>query len=146
MLAAESPAMAQDEAPYWASIDEPEARMRTGPSTGYPSMWIYRRKGLPIKVLVRYKAWRKIEDPDGVQGWMHARLLTATRTAIVQGHKGQARAMRSKPDSDAKIIWRAESGVVGKITECEKGWCLFDAGGRRGYIAGDMIWGDEPLK
>ena len=146
LLTAVSPAVAQDEVPYWASIDEAEARMRSGPSTGYPTTWIYRRKGLPIKVLVRYKSWRKIEDPDGTQGWVHARLLTATRTAIVLGRKGKVRALRSKPDGDAKIIWRVESGVVGKISKCEQGWCLFDVAGRRGYIESEMIWGDEPLR
>ncbi|HEY9091611.1 SH3 domain-containing protein [Parasphingorhabdus sp.] len=146
ILAAASPAMAQKEPPYWASIDEAKARMRTGPSTGYPTVWIYQRKHLPIKVVARYKSWRKIEDPDGTQGWMHARLLTATQTAIVLGKKGQIRTLRSKPDGNAKIIWRVEGGVVGKITDCEGQWCLFDANGRRGYIARDMIWGDEPLK
>lgn len=145
VLAAASPAMAQKETPYWASIDEPTARMRTGPSTGYPTMWIYKRKQLPVKVVARYKSWRKVEDPDGTQGWMHARLLTADQTAIVLGKKGQVQVMRSKPDSDAKIIWRVEGGVVGKITDCEGQWCLFDANGLRGYIARDIIWGDEPL-
>ncbi len=138
--------MAQQEPPYWASIDEPEARMRTGPSTEYPTMWIYKRERLPIKILARYKAWRKVEDPDGAQGWMHARLLSATQTAVVLGEKGQSQSLRSNPQSDAKIIWRVEPGVVGKITQCENGWCLFDVTGRRGYIDRDMIWGDEPLK
>lgn len=138
--------MAQQQPPYWASIDEPEARMRTGPSTEYPTMWIYKRERLPIKILARYKAWRKVEDPDGTQGWMHARLLSATQTAIILGEKGQERPLRSNPRSDADIIWRVEPGVVGKITQCENGWCLFDVTGRRGYVDRDMIWGDEPLK
>ncbi|WP_229956544.1 SH3 domain-containing protein [Parasphingorhabdus litoris] len=141
-----SPAQAQQEPPYWASIDEPEARMRTGPSTEYPTMWIYRRERLPIKILARYKAWRKVEDPDGAQGWMHARLLSAKQTAIVLGEKGEAQPLRSHPQADAKVIWRVEPGVVGKITQCENGWCLLDVTGRRGYVDRDIIWGDEPLK
>lgn len=145
-LTVSSPAMAQQDPPYWASIDEPEARMRTGPSTEYPTMWIYKRERLPIKILARYKAWRKVEDPDGAQGWMHARLLSATQTAIVLGEEGQPQALRSNPQADAKIIWRVEPGAVGKITQCENDWCLFDVTGRRGYIDGDLIWGDEPLK
>ena len=48
-----TPAAAQQEPPYWASIDEPEARMRTGPSTEYPTMWIYKREKLPLKILAR---------------------------------------------------------------------------------------------
>lgn len=145
-LTVSSPAMAQQDPPYWASIDEPEARMRTGPSTEYPTMWIYKRERLPIKILARYKAWRKVEDPDGAQGWMHARLLSATQTAIVLDEEGQPQALRSNPQADAKIIWQVEPGVVGKITQCENGWCLFDVTGRQGYIDGDLIWGDEPLK
>ena len=117
-----SPASAQQEPPYWASIDEPEARMRTGPSTEYPTMWIYKREKLPVKILARYKSWRKVEDHEGTQGWMHARLLSASRTGL------------------------AEPGVVGSLTECEKGWCLFDVTGRKGYISVADIWGDEPLK
>jgi len=141
-----APASAQKVPPYWASIDEPEARMRTGPSTEYPTLWIYKRERLPLKILARHKAWRKVEDHDGAQGWMHARLLSASRTALVQGEKGEQRALRANPRKDAKITWRVEPGVVGRLGDCEKGWCLFDVTGRRGYVREDQIWGDEALK
>ena len=141
-----SPAHAQQEPPYWGSIDEPEARMRTGPSTEYPTMWIYQRERMPIKILARYKAWRKVEDVDGAQGWMHARLLSATRTGLVQGEKGKVFALRSNPREDARITWRVQPGVVGIITQCRDGWCLFDVTGRQGYIKTSLIWGDEDLK
>ncbi|MEO9500057.1 MAG: SH3 domain-containing protein [Parasphingorhabdus sp.] len=144
LAALASPALAQQQPPYWASIDEPEARMRTGPSTEYPTMWIYKRERLPIKILARYKAWRKVEDHDGAQGWMHARLLSASRTALIIGEQPQA--LRSKPKADARVTWRVQPGVVGKISQCENGWCLFDVRGRLGYVAFDDIWGDEPLK
>lgn len=141
-----SPALAQREPPYWGSIDEPEARMRTGPSTEYPTMWIYKRERMPVKILARYKAWRKIEDVDGVQGWMHARLLSASRTALVQGEKDEILTLRSNPRSDAKITWRVQPGVVGNISQCQNGWCLFDVTGRQGYIKDEQIWGEEALK
>ncbi|WP_417590687.1 SH3 domain-containing protein [Parasphingorhabdus sp.] len=140
------PAMAQQEPPYWASIDEPEARMRTGPSTEYPTMWIYKREKLPVKILARYKAWRKIEDHEGTQGWMHARLLSASRTGLVLATSGKPVAMRAMPNERAKITWLAEPGVVGSLSQCENGWCLFDVTGRQGYISAADIWGDEPLK
>lgn len=141
-----SPAAAQQEPPYWASIDEPEARMRTGPSTEYPTMWLYKREKLPVKILARYKAWRKIEDHEGTQGWMHARLLSAGRTGLVLATSGKPVAMRALPADDAKIVWLAEPGVVGSLSQCEKTWCLFDVTGRQGYISITDIWGDEPLK
>ena len=145
-LSLSSPATAQQEPPYWASIDESEARMRTGPSTEYPTMWIYKREKLPVKILARYKSWRKVEDHEGTQGWMHARLLSASRTGVVLATSGEPVAMRALPSSNAKIIWRAEPGVVGSLSLCEKGWCLFDVTGREGYISVADIWGDEPLK
>ena len=138
--------MAQQEPPYWASIDAAEARMRTGPSTEYPTMWIYKRERLPVKIIARYKAWRKIEDSDGTQGWMHAKLLSNTRSAMVQGKQGAVFALRSQPKSDAGITWRVEPGVVGRISQCERGWCLFDVTGRRGYVQTSIVWGDENLK
>lgn len=120
--------------------------MRTGPSTEYPTMWIYKRERMPVKILARYKAWRKIEDVDGTQGWMHARLLSASRTALVQGEKDQILMLRSNPRGDAKVTWRVQPGVVGNISQCQDGWCLFDVTGRQGYIKDDQIWGEEALK
>ncbi len=140
---AATPAVAQKQPPYWASIDEPQARMRTGPSTEFPTMWMYQRERLPVKIVARYQSWRKVEDPDGTQGWMHARLLSASRTAIVIG---EVRPMRTEPRDDAPLAWRAEPGVVGRITECAEDYCLFDVRGRRGYIRTDHIWGDEALE
>ena len=141
LLAAVGPAAAQSdvELPYWASISVDEARMRKGPSPDVPVVWEYRRKDLPVKVIARHETWRKIEDPDGTQGWMAARLLSRTRTAIVTG---EIRPMREEPNVAAAVAYRAEAGVVGRITDCKNGWCLFDVKGRKGWVQTDHIWGD----
>jgi SH3-like domain-containing protein len=135
------PASAQSdvELPYWASINVDEARMRKGPSPDVPVIWEYRRKDLPVKVVARFETWRKIEDPDGTQGWMAARLLSRTRTAIVTG---EIRPMRDAASVSAGVAYRAEPGVVGRITDCKDGWCLFEVKGRKGWIQTDHIWGD----
>ncbi|MGV1683349.1 SH3 domain-containing protein [Sphingopyxis sp. NJF-3] len=141
-LAAIGPAAAQSsdpELPYWASISVDEARMRKGPSPDVPVIWEYRRRDLPVKVIARHETWRKVEDPDGTQGWMAARLLSRTRTAIVTGG---VRPMRQSPEPAASVAYRAEAGVVGRITDCKKGWCLLDVKGKRGWIETDHIWGD----
>lgn len=141
LMATVGPAAAQSdvELPYWASINVDEARMRKGPSPDVPVIWEYRRKDLPVKVVARFETWRKIEDPDGTQGWMAARLLSRTRTAIVIG---EIRAMREDASLSAAVAYRAEPGVVGRITDCKNGWCLFDVKGRKGWIQTDHIWGD----
>lgn len=140
-LAAVGPAAAQPESPlpYWASISVDEARMRKGPSPDVPVIWEYRRKDLPVKVVALHETWRKIEDPDGTQGWMAARLLSRTRTAIITG---DVRPLREAPSLSAAIAYRAEPGVVGRITDCANGWCMMDVRGRRGWIDAEHIWGD----
>lgn len=141
LMTAVGPAAAQSdvELPYWASISVDEARMRKGPSPDVPVIWEYRRKDLPVKVVARFETWRKIEDPDGTQGWMAARLLSRTRTAIVTGG---IRPMREDASVSAAVAYRAEAGVVGRITDCKNGWCLFDVKGRKGWIQTEHIWGD----
>ena len=124
--------------PYWASISEPEARMRVGPNLDYPSNWIYRRRDLPVKVVQVLGNWRKIEDSAGAQGWMHVRLLSDTATAIV--NRGAAE-MRGKPSENAKLLYRVEPGVVGRISDCSAGWCALDVGGKKGFVRTDRLWG-----
>ena len=135
------PAAAQSdpELPYWASISVDEARMRKGPSQDVPVIWEYRRKDLPVLVIARHENWRKVQDPDGTQGWMAARLLSRARTAIVTG---EIRPLRASADAEAPVSYRAEPGVVGRISDCKNGWCLFDVKGRKGWVQADHIWGD----
>ena len=136
-----TPAVAQQKPPYWASLSAGEARMRTGPGRQFPANWLYQRAGLPVKVVSVYKNWRKVEDPDGTQGWMQANLLSNDRSALVIGEE---RPLREAPEAGARIIWRAEPGVVGKLSECARGWCKLDVRGRIGYIEAASLWGVDP--
>ncbi|HEX8300417.1 SH3 domain-containing protein [Sphingomonas sp.] len=135
------PALAQRKTPYFASIAAEKARMRTGPGRNYPASWLYQREDLPIKVIDIYGEWRKVEDPGGTQGWMQVNLLSDTRTAMVTGTVTE---MRSAPNFNARINWRAAPGVVGRISKCGGGWCWFDVRGRGGYVEQSHIWGTEP--
>lgn len=131
-------ASAQKKPPYWASISAGKARLRTGPGRNFPAEWVYRRAGLPVKVIEVFPNWRKIEDPGGTKGWVQANLLSEDRTALVTG---EVREMRAAADSGAAVTWRAEPGVVGKISRCANGWCLLDVKGRAGFVRTGDIWG-----
>ena len=138
-------ATAQQKPPYWASISASKARMRTGPGREFPASWLYQRAGLPIRVIETYPNWRKIEDPDGTTGWVQANLLSDVRTALV---KGAVRELRASANPAAAVAWRVEPGVVGRVSQCARRWCLFDIKGRVGYIETSHIWGtaaDERL-
>ena len=134
-------AQAKRETPYYASIAAGKARMRTGPGRNYPASWMYQRAGLPIKVITVFKAWRKIEDPDGTQGWMQANLLSGTRTGMVTG---EITAMHDAPRFGGKVLWRAAPGVIGKVSHCASGWCWLDVRGQSGYIEATHLWGVDP--
>lgn len=131
-------AQAEVETPYWASIQRDKAFARTGPMGTYKIEWVFRRRNLPVKVVKRYGVWRQIVDPSGWSGWMHSNMLSRKRTAIV---KDPVLAIRSAPKGSAKVMWRAEPGVIGELGDCEQGWCEFAVDSRSGWVRQDQIWG-----
>lgn len=135
---------AQKKAPYWASIIPGQAKLRTGPGRQFPATWLYQRAGLPVKVIETYPNWRKVEDPDGTQGWMQANLLSDDRAGLIRGTAIQP--LREAPDAGARIIWRAEPGVVGKISDCRRGWCKIDVSGKMGYVDAGALFGVDPAE
>lgn len=115
--------------------------MRRGPSSDMRAMWLYQRIDLPMRVVAVRGDWRQVEDPEGVTGWMHERLLSGQRTAIVTG---TMQPMHVDAGGDSPVAYRAETGVVGRLGECRAGWCEFDVRGRYGWIAAEGIWGEGP--
>jgi SH3-like domain-containing protein len=142
LIAPSAQAQQQRKTPYWASIAANEAMMRTGPGKNYPAVWKYRRGDLPIRVVEVYPSWRKIQDPDGTTGWMLVNLLSDQRTALVIGSEPQP--MHEKAEAASKVLFLAQPGVVGRLSDCAGGWCRFDVKGRRGYIRIEGIWGLDP--
>lgn len=138
VAAADAAAQSAKPVPYWASLAKGEARMRVGPSQDYPASWLYQRRDLPVKVIEVYANWRKVEDPDGTQGWLHVRLLKDEPTAIV---KGDIAPMRDSASTSARVLYRLEPGVVGRLSGCANGWCAMDVHGARGYVLADNLWG-----
>lgn len=135
-----APASAQDaDVPYWASIRASEVNMRVGPAESYRIDWVYKRAGLPMKVVRKQEGWRLVEDPEGARGWILSRFLSRDRTAIVTG-KGEAE-MRAEGREGAALRWRLEPGVTGALGACDAGWCKLDVGGHKGYVREDRLWG-----
>lgn len=135
-------ARAQDrQVPYWATIrgSASELNMRVGPSADYPISWVYRRPGLPVKVLRVHESWRLVQDPSGAKGWVASRLLSPDRGGIVTG--GRPTPMRASPSRESPLRWFIEAGVVGGLGECTLGWCQFSVGSRQGWVEQRRLWG-----
>ncbi len=139
-IAASTPAAAQDvELPYWASIDAEEAYMRAGAGMQFPIVWVYKREGLPVRVVRLIQGWRYVEEPDGTMGWISSGLLSRRRTAIVTGE--ELVPMRAEPSSDGALRWQLEAGVVGDLGECSEGWCELDVDNHVGWVEQSSLWG-----
>jgi SH3-like domain-containing protein len=141
-LAFAVPAAAQErQVPYWASISAGKAMMRTGPERTYPATWLYQRRDLPVQVLQVMGSWRRIREQDGTTGWMLATLLSARRTGIVTGG---VQSIRDEPSPGARLLWRVEPGVIGRVQTCDGRWCHIQVGDHVGYIEQSGLWGVEP--
>ncbi|WP_428981667.1 SH3 domain-containing protein [Novosphingobium album (ex Liu et al. 2023)] len=139
-----APAHAEDgDVPYWASISADIAYMRVGPSNTYRIDWVYKRRNLPVKVVRREGPWRFVVDPDGTKGWIRDLLLSRERMAIVTG--GGLAEMHARGSTGSPLLWRLEPGVIGKLGECESGWCEFNVDGHKGFAPQERLWGSaEP--
>lgn len=127
--------------PRYTSLSSGLANMRTGPGERYPVKYVYKRKGLPLRVINEYGIWREVVDPDGDGGWMHRNMLTGGRTAIVMG---DIQTLRARPNESAKAAWQVEPGVIGALSDCSGSWCRFTVEKRSGYIRYNAIWGIDP--
>jgi SH3-like domain-containing protein len=138
------PVRAQERAvPYWAALRYEQVNMRVGPSRDYPVEWVYKRKGMPVKVIRTREGWRLVRDVAGAQGWVAASQLTPERGVVVIG-KGLAD-LRAEPRAASALRWRAEPGVVARYLRCETGWCEIDAAGRKGWVLAERLFGIEAL-
>lgn len=131
--------------PRFVAIDRSVANMRSGPGRQYPIQWVYKRAGLPLKVVDENGPWRRVVDPDGAEGWMHVRLLTGRRTVLLKGEPGAiTRKLYQKPSATSAVRVTAESGVTARLMACEKLWCELRIENVRAWIETRHLWGIFP--
>jgi SH3-like domain-containing protein len=127
--------------PRFVSLGADQVNLRFGPGEGYPIAWILAREGLPVEIVEEFDTWRKVRLHDGDLGWIHASLLSSRRTVLVAD---QTRALRQTPDPKARVVLRAEPGVIGELLDCDDGWCRVEIEGRRGWLQRTEVWGVLP--
>jgi SH3-like domain-containing protein len=124
--------------PRFVSLGADEVNLRFGPGEGYPIAWILTREGLPVEIVEEFDTWRKVRLHDGDLGWIHASLLSGRRTVMVAE---EVRALRQTPDQEARVVLRAEPGVLGELLDCDGDWCRVEIEGRRGWLQRADFWG-----
>ena len=92
------------------------------------------------RVIAEFDNWRKIEDENKTQGWIHQSLLSGIRYVIIKNNnliikKDLAHKLSNNhsllfkaPDENSPLILKVEFGVLTRVVKCEKFWC------KGGYI------------
>lgn len=124
--------------PRFVSLKASEGNVRRGPSLSHRIDWVYKRRDLPLRITAEHGHWRRIEDRDGMGGWVHYSLLSGTRTVLVEQDMLQ---LHVNPDPKAAVVARLELGVVARLGECTLEWCELRSGGFTGWAPKVRLWG-----
>ena len=125
--------------PRYVSLKSDKVYVRAGPAMRYPIKWIYKRDAMPVEILQEFDGWRKVRDIAGEEGWVHQSLLSGNRSIIIRG--GDMVPLREKPDAQARMLARMEPNVIAGLDKCQKDWCRIQAGGFRGWVQRNLLWG-----
>jgi len=152
--------------PRFVSLKSKRVNMRIGPGRDYQVQWLYVRKNLPMEIIQEFGNWRKVRDPNGVEGWILHSLLSGTRAAIItpweMSNKDNLAKKALLPTIDmydsnsqnAATIARLEAGSLAKIQYCQNDWCRLQVAIDNdkkisGFVPQTMLWGvypDEKIK
>jgi len=127
--------------PRYVSLKSGEGNARRGPGLTHRIDWVFTRSGMPLRITAEHEHWRRIEDAEGMGGWVHFALLSGVRTALVAT---DGAAFHSRPDAAAPVIFAAQAGVVGRVLSCEGLWCRLGIDGERGWVPLTDLWGVDP--
>ena len=94
--------------PRFVSMNSAKVNVRAGPVTRYPIKWVFQRKSLPVQIVAESDTWRKIRDFEGIEGWVHQRMLSGRRRAIVIGAIQQ---LRRAPEISFHLDKGIEKGI-----------------------------------
>ena len=133
-----SESLANEEIKY-LSLKNTEVNLRLGPSFEYPVKLTYNKKYLPIIIIDKSEAWRKIKDFEKNSGWIHISQLSKRQTAI--NYKNNS-ILFKKPTIYSKPIARLETGRLVLINKCNLKWCKITSGDFNGWINKKYLWGN----
>jgi len=126
------------ELPRFVSIKGSEANARRGPGMDHKIDWVFVRRNLPVRVVAEYEHWRRVEDIEGVGGWVHYALLSGQRTAIVSPGTLPMRYSASTTDH---AMAKLAPGVIAVIETCDGLWCRIMVDERTGWVLQEGLWG-----
>ena len=130
--------------PRFVSLRSDTVYMRSGPGERFPIEWVYKRKKYPVQIIDSFEHWRKVEDVEKTQGWIHKKMLTGHRTALTE--KGKQTVMYSKKSTNSRPLFYFEGESIVQLLNCVPNdiFCKVRYDEKKGYILKDALFGVYP--
>ena len=125
--------------PRYVSLKSNDSNLRVGPSASYPIRLKYVIANIPIEIIEEYKDWRKINDFEGQEGWLHKSLLQGHRFALINAPYQESVQIYTKPKGE--VIGKIGNKNIAKINRCLKNWCLITYKQYKGWVNKLNLWG-----
>ena len=130
--------IAANEDNFFLSLKNQEVNLRQGPSFEYPIKFTYKKRYLPIIIIDKSEAWRKIKDFENNSGWIHISQLSKKKSAINIKNNS---ILYKKSTIYSKPIAKLETGRLVLIKKCKIEWCKITSGKYSGWIEKNYLWG-----
>ena len=127
--------------PRYVTLKGAEGNARRGPDLTYRIDWVYTTAGMPLRITAEFENWRRVEDYEGMGGWVHFTLLSGARSVIVTQDMAEFHRL---PDPLSPVAFQAEAGALAKLITCTVDWCRVKAEGQTGWAPKSAIWGVDP--
>lgn len=127
--------------PRYVSLKGGEGNARRGPGLTHRIDWVFTTAGMPLRVTAEHEHWRRVEDAEGMGGWVHYSLLSGVRSVLVTQDMAQ---FHDRADVNAPVAFQTELGVIGRLMECSLDWCRVNVQGEKGWVQKTALWGVDP--
>ena len=113
----------------WGSLKYNKTYLRTGPSKDNKVIWVYKRKGLPIKVIRKKDDWYLILLPENQKGWINSSQFSKKKMALIRDTISETEKIikNKKPldvrDIDNNPVAYVHNGVIVKLLGCTNNIC-----------------------
>ena len=136
-------AVTQLAVPRYVSLKSSEGNARRGPGLTHRIDWVFTRAGMPLRITAEYEHWRRVEDSEGLGGWVNYSLLSGARSVLVIQDMAE---FRTAPEDAAGVAYQAELGVIGRLLQCDPDWCRIAVEGEKGWVRKTALWGVDPAE
>ena len=93
----------------------------------------------PVEIIVSIDRWMKVRDASGALAWIETSALSDKRSVLVKVPEAE---IRSQPDGNATLVFKAERDVALELLEITGAWIkIKHRDGLSGYIAVKDVWG-----